>query len=303
MIRLFIMLLLVCLFNLLFHMTGALNQYRLNQINEYLVDSVDTDSPEANYAAAELWFNQLQVGGEKELKQVLEVFLATRSLINDQSCSSNSIKIAQEACDALGSCSSRIKLDRCNRVNRLILSSVRSHARSCEFVYPKRYAALAEKLSPNVTEEVDKIGDSLGRLLLASMKQDSFDQVFNGQADRALNFVRSVYKLLFDRSLAKTLSKLIKDSSKNVSCADAYDELLYEPCSKYVRLLGSNLFDLAEYDYVLRDKNHLSDNFAMKHFYPAWLRYNICGQVMKSRDAWIRQIESYAYQEVIPICN
>lgn len=300
--KLIITLLLVCLSDFLPDKTFALNRYKLDQLNDYLTKTVPTDDATSNYKAAVSWLHQLNRDADKELKSVLKIFIATKSLIDDKSCNPKSKRIAEDACNFIGSCSSEIKLITAKRVSSLVLSSVRSHATSCEYMYPKIYVNLVRSLPVSVARKVDEIGHSLGVLLLQHKGFNEFNQVFNGHADTAISFVRSVYELLFDKNLINTLSRMIANRSYSDKCADLYDNLLLRPCKEYVKLLGADLFDLAEYDSVVREENQLNDSSAMKSFYPAWLRHNICRQVINSRDTWIKQLKQHGSQDGTSVC-
>lgn len=284
---------------------------RLGQINEYLENEVASDDALSNYFAANIYLETIANTGDIELIEALKLFIATKDLIDDVLCNSSSNFIAQKACDSIGSCSSAIvsKFDapRSNRVSRIIIHSVQSHAKSCEFRYPKRYAALTINLDKNVADRTEEIGTSLGSLISRSSGYDDLGQAFNGDADRALKVVRSAYRLSFDKNLVTTLIGLISEpdfsyqSKLSSSHCDynvpvdrverLYDTLLVEPCHRYNTLLKTELFDLAEFDHVVRSENQLNDDYSMKFFYPGWLRYNICEQIIRSRHNWIESIK------------
>lgn len=285
-------------------------RYRIEQINEYLVSKVDSDDALPNYAAANLYLERIAKTGEQELIDALRLFIATRTLIDDIFCNSSSKLIAQEACESIGSCSSVINLPHVNRASRMILQSVRSHARSCESIYPKRYAALIGNLN-NIADRVDVIGTALGTLISASNGYDDLNQVFCGDADRALKVVRGTYRLLFDKNLIKTLIELIAKPDPldlvkilgpihgcvgNVpidKVDELYDTWLLKPCDQHNTLLKKEVFDLSDFDFVVRDEHNLNDDYSMKHFYPGWLRYGICEQVIRSRNNWIYSIKNH----------
>lgn len=282
-----------------------------NRLNKYLIEKVHSDEAAPNMEAAIRWLQE-----QKDVKlplfstepiRDLKKFTALQQVIEDTGCDMSSQKIIQQNEEAVGLY--KLIEDRhvTRRVDKVMLSIFRAHARRCAQVHLAVYHKKIKQLDKSKYEKVDNLGQMV-------MNMDKFYSGTDGyyfyrnyalfdryveKIPKVQSFVRpGVFHTALesnaesDPDIKYTRRVPDEQTGRYVVHRDKLRELvrehLIEPCRYYVDELGPEIFIPERLKIPIQSKLLDGEN----GFYRDWSYFMICSAVVSDE----RAVHDYVFK-------
>lgn len=280
----------------------------MNKLNKYLVESVDSEDPEANLQVIrdalekehkQYYFSSMPI---KKFEQFFfikgkKLFLALDTIKGDKRCTSYSANILAQLDAAISY--QLHKQSPVDRVKKILKHYIEKHYEHCQFSYSDRIKNKLETMDKELVDRVNTATNPAIAQLMSTTTDSSQPRV-----ERLFNVVSqdNISPHLNPDYIIYTLNTLAKDDLKSSSLQvtedkvggsseakfkDLFFDYLINPCNYYYNQLNKDIFEQANIHvkYGIKfDKN-------LEQFYEVWLKHKLCAMFLDNNynimlDSW-----------------
>lgn len=292
-------------YSLLRFFTGLYYQSTYAEINNYLVDHVETDDVKSNMIEALKWYDA-EVSKKsmfnRAIVEALKQFTSLTKIGPDNQCNRNTyaILLKNDRATKRKTHKQPSKLGLMKRIEKVVYEYSMNHAIDCVPRYPTLLKEKLAKLDQDKVQRAENFVDNIIDgfrwsdkkfknenkryaiyTLVKSLKSISNKKTSKIALDRLNEYAR-------DDPDRKFLKKVLNEKKgvmeiRKDKVGSLVDQYLIAPCRYYVEQLGLSVFIPANYDLImleLQDRYKEEDDEALE-FLLGWSRYHICSVLIE----------------------
>lgn len=269
------------------------------EINEYLMEELrGNDDPEDNMVAANKWLKLNPTDVSESLLVALKLLKSLKEITGGRNCDARAFEVKTALRDAIKGEEGTRRV-RMNRIDAIANHFFEQQAIDCASVYPNLYKEKAQQLDKKTIELVDKLFEKTIQMYFS----DELDELQTSEG-LAKHFLTN-YTVFEGRVAYNTITALFEGDvfkSEMVTREEGkielhpdkvrklYQNIIVDPCQRYIILLGSDVFELAAFD---RPYRHQVERDQVP-FQRGWAKYQVCNLVVSAEERWADELVGVA---------